>query len=331
MAFPGIWSLAQREADSVVVWDHRPLTSTGKSGRVNAIEEALRDAGARARWHVVDLGSGRELGDGIDEPVVTASTYKTAVLLELNRQAAAGELSLTDRVTVPADRRTMGPTGLSVMLDEVEISLRDLSFWMMCVSDNTATDVLQEIVGTERINKTLADLGLGSTFMEGDCRHLLDTLVADAGGVQNVGPAMTPEAYAANRSLNAPTTNRTTPRDATTLLRLIWNDEAGPPEACAEVRRIMGLQVWPHRLSSAFGDGVKVSGKTGTLIGIRNEIGVIEFAEGQGPSGPPERGGRYVAAVFVTTESLAWHKPEADAVIGTVARLAIEELKGAKS
>ena len=283
-----------------------------------AIGEALQNAGAAAAWHVIDLGSGTELGERSDDPVVTASTYKTAVLLEVARQASAGELSLTDRVKVPADRRTMGPTGLSVMQDAVDISVRDLAFWMMCVSDNTATDVLQELVGTDRINKTLADLGLGQTFLEGDCNFLLTSMIQDAGGIEWINPGLTPEQIATIRSLNAPQTNRTTPRDAATLLRLIWTDQAGPADACAEVRRIMGLQVWPHRLTSAFGDGISVSGKTGTLIGIRNEIGVVEYPDG----------GRYAAAVFVTTEDLRWHNPAADAVIGKVARLAIDELRG---
>lgn len=287
-------------------------------GNSNRIDAALESAASSAAWCVVDLSSGEERGDRADDLVVTASTYKTAVLLEVNRQADSGELSLTDRVKVPADRRTLGPTGLSVMLDEVDISIRDLTFWMMCVSDNTATDVLQEIVGTDRVNKTLADLGLGSTYLEGDCHHLLSTLIDDAGGIENLSPALTAEQVAKIRSLNAPQTNRTTPRDAANLLRLIWTDQAASPEACAEVRRVMGLQVWPHRLSSAFGDGIKVSGKTGTLIGIKNEIGVIEYPDG----------GRYAAAVFVTTAELTMHQPAADAVIGTIARLAIDDLRG---
>lgn len=293
-----------------------------KAGRVTqttpaAIPAALDGAGAEAAWHVVDVDSGAQLGNRSDEPVVTASTFKIAVLLELNRQAAAGELSLTERVRVPADRRTKGPTGLSVMLDDIDISVRDLALWMMCVSDNTATDVLQEKVGTARINETLVELGLRSTFIEGDCHHLLSTLIEDATRAGTVGSTLTPDQMAACRSLNAEQTNRTTPREAAELLRLIWTDKAGPPEACAEVRRIMGLQVQRHRLASAFGDGVTVSSKTGTLLRIRNEIGVIEYPDGT----------RYAATVFLTTESLARRQPLADAVIGQVASLAIQELR----
>ncbi len=115
------------------------------------------------------------------------------------------------------------------MLDDVDISIRDLSFWMMCVSDNTATDVLQEIVGTDRVNKTMADLGLGSTFLEGDCNHFLSTLIEDVGGIEKLTPALTADQIAGIRSLNAGQTNRTSPRDAANLLRLIWTDGAASP------------------------------------------------------------------------------------------------------
>ncbi|MYZ41175.1 serine hydrolase, partial [Streptomyces sp. SID4917] len=72
------------------------------------------------------------------------------------------------------------------------------------------------------------------------------------------------------------------------LLGLVWRDEAAPAAACADVRRWLEFQVWPHRLRSGFPDGVKVSGKTGTLPSVRNEIGVVEYPDG----------GRYAVAVF---------------------------------
>ena len=84
------------------------------------------------------------------------------------------------------------------------------------------------------------------------------------------------------------------------------------------MRAILKTQVWPHRLSSGFGDGVAIGAKTGTLIGIRNEAGVVEL-----PDGP-----RYAVCVFTRAfDWLPWKQPAADAVIGTAARLAIEELQ----
>ena len=45
-------------------------------------------------------------------------------------------------------------------------------------------------------------------------------------------------------------TTRTTPRDMATLLRLIWSDQAGPPQACQRVRQLMSQQLTKHRLAA---------------------------------------------------------------------------------
>jgi beta-lactamase class A len=71
-------------------------------------------------------------------------------------------------------------------------------------------------------------------------------------------------------------------------------------------------------LASGFGDGVSIGAKTGTLIGIRNEAGVVEYPDG----------GRYAVCVF--TRSLDWlpqKQMEADLVIGTAGRIAVEALR----
>jgi beta-lactamase class A len=103
----------------------------------------------------------------------------------------------------------------------------------------------------------------------------------------------------------------------TTLLKSIWKDEAAPPEACAEVRRLMGLQFAPHRFSTAFPDDVRLSAKTGTLPGIRNEAGVAEYSDG----------GRYAVAVFTVADHFEWRNPDVDRVVGTAANIAIEHLR----
>ena len=206
------------------------------------------------------------------------------------------------------------------MSDDVDVSLRDLAFFMMSVSDNTATDVIMERVGADAIAATLAGLGFVHTALPEDCERLLAGFVEDIGAAGYDIETLTEvpdDVYDRVRALDPAVTNRTTPREMTRLLSMIWRDEAGDPDACAEVRRIMGLQVWPHRLSSGFGDRVKVSGKTGTLPGIRNECGVVELASGH----------RYAVAVFTRAHTYVWQQPAIDAAIGTAARLAVDELE----
>src|SRR2546425_12372981 len=112
--------------------------------------DVFDDAGVTGFVHAREVDGDRETGLGSDDLVVTASVFKIPVMLELARQAAAGERSLTDRITVTAEDRTIGPTGLSVMLDGVDLSLRDLADLMMSVSDNTATDVIMRQGGIDR-------------------------------------------------------------------------------------------------------------------------------------------------------------------------------------
>jgi beta-lactamase class A len=301
------------------------MTQTTRGTLESEVGRALAAAGADACLHARDIDRGAEVGLGSDEPVVVASVFKIGVLLELTRQAAEGGLSLEERIRVERADRVMGPTGLSGMLDDVELSLRDLAYLMMTISDNTATDVIMRKVGLDRINETLRSLGLNETVLTGDCNLLLTSLLEDL-GFDTAEAASTlastladiePDKIVSARTLRAETTTRSTPRETVRLLELIWKNEAGPPEACAEVRRIMSLQVWRDRLSSGFPDEVRISGKTGTLPGIRNEAGVVEYPDG----------GRYAVAVFTRGHTFAWRQPAIDGVIGTVARLAVDRLR----
>jgi beta-lactamase class A len=138
--------------------------------------------------HARDLATGREVGLGPDQPVVLASVWRITVFLELALQAAAGELRLGDRVRVPARERSPGPSGISLMADEVELSLRDLAVLMMTVSDNTAADVLAGRVGLDRVNATLRRLGLTETVLIGNCAQLLAAWEEDVGGPTGSAP-----------------------------------------------------------------------------------------------------------------------------------------------
>lgn len=285
------------------------------------IEAAFRDAGVTGFLHAADLDTGREIGVRADEPVVLASVFKVPLLVTFYRQAAAGLLDPREQVTLRPRTRGDGPTGISVMHDEVRMSLRDLACLMITVSDNTAADTIMDRVGLGMVNAAVADLGLRRTHIAGNGIDLFETMLQD-GGVESLGELWglldEPGMLDRLRVLDPLTTSHSTPREMARLMGLIWEDEAAPPDECAEMRRLFGLQVWPHRLSSGFPyDDVRVSGKTGTLPTIRNEIGVVEYPDG----------GRYAVAVFTRSLLPIAVLPQADAVIGTSARLAVEALR----
>ena len=172
---------------------------------------------------------------------------------------------------------------------------------MLTISDNHATDALLRRVGVDALNATAARLGLSSTVVESDLRTMLDSIGQDMGraGWHDAAAwsaaatsdelAQSTERMLASRALDPDKGTRTTPRDMVTLLRLIWSDQAGPGGACARVRQVMGRQLTQQRIASGFRPPVRVTAKSGSLLGVvRNEIGVISYPDGR----------RYAAAVF---------------------------------
>lgn len=281
------------------------------------IHEAFDAAGVTGWLHAVDIDSGAEVNAGSDHPVVTASVHKLCLLVALHELAAEGRVDLTEQAECPPADRVSGPTGLAAMLDPVRMSLRDAAYLMMAVSDNAAAGLLLERIGLDAVNATTTRLGLTHTHANQTFRQLFATIREDAGpgGAQALAD---PYVIARLRALDPTRTNRSTPRDMTRLLSAIWRDEACTPEHGAAIRRLLGLQVWPHRMASGFPfDDIHVAGKTGSLPTVRNEVGVIEYPDG----------GRYAVAVFTRAANTAATLPPADAVIGTTARIAVDALR----
>ncbi|MCX5123733.1 serine hydrolase [Streptomyces sp. NBC_00347] len=281
------------------------------------IREAFDAAGVTGWLHAVDIDSGAEVNAGSDHPVVTASVHKLCLLVALHELAVEGRFDLTEQAECLPTDRSSGPIGIAAMLDPVRMSLRDAAYLMMAVSDNAAAGLLLDRIGLDAVNATTSRLGLHHTHATHTFRQLLATIREDAGpgGAQALAD---PYVIARLRSLDPTRTNRSTPRDMTRLLSAVWRDEACTPEHCAAIRRLLGLQVWPHRMASGFPfDDIHVSGKTGSLPTVRNEVGVIEYPDG----------GRYAVAVFTRAANTAATLPLADAVIGTTARIAVDALR----
>ncbi|MGH8506713.1 MAG: serine hydrolase [Stenotrophobium sp.] len=282
-------------------------------------EDIFKAAAVDGFVHARDLGSGGEIGYRADTAVVAASVFKVPVLVELFRQSDAGLVDLTEPVTVPVAGRAPGPTGLSVMLGPVTLSWRDLALSMMVVSDNAATDVICAKVGLSKVNATMRALGLPGTAVDFDCRGLFAQMGQDA-GVANLADFPThPDAELVRRLrvLDAPKTNRTTPREISSLFEMIWADRAASPDSCAQMRRILGAQVWPHRLASGFPeDHIKTAGKTGTLVIVRNEAGMVSYGNGR----------NIAVSVFTRSHEVRIKHPAQDAAIGKAAHLAVDML-----
>ncbi|MBJ7336668.1 serine hydrolase [Mycolicibacterium sp.] len=281
------------------------------------------DAGATGWLHAVAAdGTGVvEVNLDGDRPVAIASVYKLPLLVAMMRVVDRGELDPTERVTLTTRGRTVGPTGISTLLDDVTMSWRDIAALMMSVSDNAAADAILKRVGIDEVVDALRQLGLTRSRILGGTADAYDLLHIDTGTtdlaaamkvLEDTDGPVDPRVYDPVHASSA------TAREMTMLLSAVWTDRAASAAGCGLIRKLMSSQVRPNRLASGFAfPGVTVAGKTGTLGALRHEVGVVHY-DGEKP---------YAVAVFTQSARAAAIQPRIDAAIGLAARLAVDHLR----
>ncbi|MFE5406856.1 serine hydrolase [Streptomyces sp. NPDC056580] len=259
------------------------------------IDEVFAAGGCLGSLSVREIDGPGRLSVAGGELAVAASTFKIAIGLEFFCQAAQGDLDPAERVAVSPAQASPGGQGLCITEDPVEISLRDTARLMLTISDNTATDVLIRRVGIGRVRARLAGLGLTGFHLPGTIRHELDSAARAAGFAgweamaERVRDARSPQEGEAmwRRVLASPgmrpgRISSATADDLAALLRAVWRDEAGPAEACSNLRRMMGQQRLTRKIAAGFGPHVLVVSKSGTVPGgVSNDAGVVAFPDGR--------------------------------------------------
>lgn len=124
---------------------------------------------------VHDFETGTDFTYNAEEIYPTASTLKVPLLYVLYRLADAGELDLSERVTLYANR-VPGSGVLQHMDEGLQPTLRDLAELMIIVSDNWATDLLWNRMGKQTVNTTLAAIGMTQTSLPMTIFELFATL-----------------------------------------------------------------------------------------------------------------------------------------------------------
>ena len=176
----------------------------------------------------------------------TASTIKTAVMLEAYHQAAEGRLSFDTPLTFHSSDAVGGSGVLRDLHDGLTLTVGDAVRLMIALSDNTATNLLIARLGTASVNARLDTYGLTST-------RLFRPTFRD--GRPDVLPDL-------EREFGL---GMTTPRDMAKLMALIATGRAVNEDASdamlATLRRQQDRAMIPRLLTA---EGVEVGNKTGT-------------------------------------------------------------------
>lgn len=259
------------------------LLQSGAGARekpMTALEDAVGGFDGVVGLCARNLETGDELALNADIRFPTASVIKTAVMLEAYRQAEAGGLPMRTPVVLH-DRDKVGGSGvLNGLSDGVALPVADLVHLMIVVSDNTATNLLVERLGTRRINETLESYGLTSTkIFRPTFRDGRPDVHAELERAFGLGMS--------------------TPREMMTLMALIAEGRAVSPGASAAMLATLRRQQDRAMIPRLLPAGTTTANKTGTDTeklpddqgrqgGIRADAAIVTAG-----------GLRYAIAIFV--------------------------------
>ncbi|MGW9307371.1 serine hydrolase [Saccharomonospora azurea] len=296
------------------------------SAELLAVAESLAEhwAAVGALGHLLarNLDTGEELGFDTGTPVPLASVVKVPLALVVLDEIAHGRLDAALPVTIVPEHRSVGPTGVSAFRHPATLAVGDLLHQTLTVSDNASADALLDLVGVAAVDERLRQWGCSGIRV----RHRLHRMYECAAGVAGDDFGLALELairddatrHYSIETLDPAHGNVGTATALVDLLQRVWLDLIAHPSATAELRRLMGLQVFTHRLSSDLrADTVKVSGKTGTFLHLRHEIGVVEA----------DSGDRVAVAALTRSHRRASTAHDIDLAIGAAARTAFESLR----
>jgi beta-lactamase class A len=225
--------------------DETQLAKELKASYDRRLQEIASRVDGVVGYAVLDLTSGDRIGHLEQAVFPTASTIKLAIVYELFKRVEEGTVRL-DQPIVLDRRQAVGGSGVLNELGTPTLSVRDYATLMVMLSDNTATNVLIDLLGMENVTKRMSALGFANTKLR---RKMID-LEAARRGDENVS----------------------TPKEIVDLLATMTRPAAGRlgPDMIALLEKSKS-----SRLRKGLPPNVAAADKPGELEGVRVDAGIV--------------------------------------------------------
>lgn len=184
-----------------------------------------------------------------DMPLVAASVIKLPLMMEAFRQFDAGELDLNAHVLIRPESKVPSCGVLTYLHDGIDVTVSDLVTLAIIVSDNTATNLLMDLVGIERVNAFLDAHGARVTRLR---RKMFDRESA-AKGIQNI----------------------ITAEEIGMLLEKLYRRELISPKCSTQMINLLKNQQLNGKIPFRFTEDVEIAHKTGEDDHITHDVGIV--------------------------------------------------------
>lgn len=196
-----------------------------------------------------------------------ASTMKTPVMIEVFKQAKAKKFKLTDSILVKNEFKSIvdgSPFKLDISDDSADdmyrqigkkMTIYDLTYQMIIVSSNLATNILIDLVDAKNANTTMRQLGAQDIQV---LRGVEDT-------------------KAFQKGLN----NSVTAYDLMLIFEKIALKKVVNKKACDAMIHILFDQKFNEIIPAQLPTNVKVAHKTGSITGVQHDSGIVFLPDGR--------------------------------------------------
>ncbi|MBT2680891.1 serine hydrolase [Bacillus sp. ISL-35] len=188
-----------------------------------------------------------------NEVFQSASLIKLPILFEALRQLEVGILQ-PDRLISVREEDKVGDTGVLQAMNTKQISVHDLLTLMIIVSDNSATNLVIDLLGMERINSTISTIGMKKTVLK---RRMLDF-----------------------KSIRDGNDNLTTSADIVLCLKEAAEGQWLTKPSSHRFNALLLQQQFKEKLPAYMNQSLlSIGNKTGELYGIEHDCAVITYGD----------------------------------------------------
>jgi beta-lactamase class A len=201
----------------------------------------------------IEVQDGESFTINGDQEFPSASIIKLPILLAALIKAKVGEIDL-DQVIKISNKSKVGGSGVIQALSKhASLSIKDLLTLMISVSDNTATNMIIDMIGMDAINDVFNQVGLTNTVLQ---RKMMDFQAIEMGK-----------------------DNLTSPKEMIHCLKLLngLNFKIGF-EGTVIAREILASQQFKNKLPERMDqENIIILNKTGELLGVEHDCAILEY------------------------------------------------------
>ena len=214
------------------------------------LQTIIASSGSLTGMMAVDLSSGELIGINENLIFTQASAIKIPILMEVYKQAHEKKFELTDIRPLLPSNTVAGSGILNVMVDPVNLSIRNLCVLMIGLSDNSATNTLIELVGMKNVTSTMQSLGFSNTRLQ---RKMIDQ-----------------PASLRNEE------NLSTPAEAVGIMKLLYDGKFINKATSDEVLSILKKNpIENSKIANELPGNVKLAFKPGGMGGVSTEWAIV--------------------------------------------------------